>query len=65
MSLQDYQISREIEAKDYPFYSLLMAAMSSADDNNFDILKQAFPGVEFEMRTRSQTPCGHMEGGEE
>ncbi len=53
MSLYDYRASIEIAAKDYPFYSLIMAAMRQADTNNSERLQRAFPAVWMELRERS------------
>ncbi len=62
MSLFDYRVSREIEAKDYPFYALVMAAMRKADENNLAKLKAAFPRVWQELGERYQAPLGILAG---
>jgi len=38
-----YEISRIIEAQDYPFYAIIMAAMRQADTQNAQKLRAAFP----------------------
>ena len=58
MSLYDYQISREISGKDYPFYSLIMAAMRQADSSNIEKLKYMFPEVHAELSERYNSPGG-------
>lgn len=65
MSLYDYQKSKEIAAKDYPFYALIMACMRQADSNNIDLLKYAFPEVWHELKDRYNAPGGFLndEGG--
>lgn len=55
MSTYDYEISKEIFAKDYPFYALIMAAMRQADTDNFAKLEEAFPDTAEELRRRYYT----------
>ena len=45
MSLYDYQKSKEIEAEDQTFTSLIMAAAWKADTLNFGKLKTSFPEI--------------------
>lgn len=52
MSLHEYETSREIYAKDYPFYSIIMAAMRHADDKNERLLRDAWPEVWEELSAR-------------
>jgi hypothetical protein len=62
MSLYDYKVSREIEAKDYPFYALIMAAMRQADDINLAWLKKGFPDIYSELKARYSAPGGLLTG---
>jgi len=45
MNLYDYERSKEIEAEDQTFASLIMAAAWEADTLNFGKLKAAFPEI--------------------
>lgn len=67
MSYHEYMVSREIERRDFPFYSLIMAAMRKADDKNIEKLKYAWPDVWTELFQRYHAPGGFLEGekGEE
>lgn len=58
MSKFDYDMSRVIGAKDYPFYSLVMAAMRQADTENLERLKEAFPLIWNELSERYNAPGG-------
>lgn len=58
MSRYDYEKSKEIEAKGYPFYALLMATMKQADSDNIAKLRAAFPEVWDEMYERYNTAGG-------
>lgn len=62
MSLYDYKKSQEIDAQQYPFYALIMAAMRQADSNNIEKLKEAWPDVWHELRTRYNAPGGFLPG---
>ena len=62
MSLYDYQTSREIAAEDYPFYSLVMAAMRQADSKNALALRNAFPETWAEFQARYEALAGLLEG---
>ncbi len=61
MSLKDYRKSLVIGYGDYPFYSLIMAAMRQADGNNVEKLKVAFPEVWDELFERYYSPEGRLE----
>lgn len=61
MSLQDYRISEELARHDYPFYSLIMAAMRKADDDNVMKLQLAWPVVWEELRLRYNAAGGVLE----
>ena len=56
MSLYDYLKSQKIE--DYPFYSLIMAAMRKADDRNIRLLREAWPDIWNEFLARYHAPGG-------
>lgn len=58
MSLYDYMKSKEIAAKDYPFYAILMAAMRQADSINTAKLKGVWPEVWKELQDRYNAPHG-------
>jgi hypothetical protein len=58
MSKFDYDVSREIAAKDYPFYALIMAAYRKADTGNQLALELGFPGVIRELQARYDAPGG-------
>ena len=60
MSLHAYQVSREIEAKGYPFYALIMAAMRQADTENTEKLRAAWPHVWGELYARYHAPDGRL-----
>jgi hypothetical protein len=45
MSHYDHEQSKSIDAADYPFYALIMAAMRQADSRNRELLWQAFPDI--------------------
>jgi hypothetical protein len=63
MSRYDYMKSREIAAKSYPFYALLMATMREADSDNIQKLRSVFPEVWDELYERYNSPEGKL-GGE-
>ena len=58
MSLYDYKVSQKIAAEDYPFYSLIMAAMRQADTDNTIKLKMMFPKIWHELDMRYHAPGG-------
>jgi hypothetical protein len=62
MSHYDYQMSKHISGHDYPFYSLIMAAMRKADTDNLALLEKAWPLVGSELRLRYNAPGGILEG---
>ena len=57
----EYVVGREIWAKDYPFYSLIQAAMRQADDQNLRALRNAFPGLWDELQARYNARGGRLE----
>ena len=60
MSLYDYRLSREIAARDEPFYALIMAAMRRADDVNSIKLAEMFPETFAELTLRYNAAGGHL-----
>jgi hypothetical protein len=58
----EYQESRTIAAQDYGFYSLIMAAMRQADDENKAKLQAMFPDVWDELQIRYNAPGGLLVG---
>lgn len=66
MSRHDYEVSREIAARDYPFYALIMAAIRQADTRNAAALRRAFPLTYDELEARFHAPGGVLpyESGE-
>ena len=58
MSLYDYEQSRNIELKRYPFYALIMAAMRQADSNNIALLQACWPEIFNELQERYSAPGG-------
>ena len=61
MSFYDYKVSKEIELKGFPFYSLIMAAMRQADTENIEKLRQAFPQVFYELFKRYNAGGGYID----
>ena len=62
MSYHEYRTSQEIEARDFPFYALIMAAMRKADTDNLFRLQRAFPETWRELLMRYHEPGGRLEG---
>lgn len=60
MSRHDYEMSKRIDALDFPFYALVMAAMRRADTANTEALKRAFPDVWDELQARYWAPGGFL-----
>ena len=58
MSRYDYLESQKISGQNYPFYSLIMAAMRQADSDNIKLLRTAFPAVYVELTRRYVAPRG-------
>lgn len=61
MSHYDYELSKQITAQSYPFYSIVMAAIRQADTSNAMRLKVAFPGYQ-ELQERYNSPGGLING---
>lgn len=61
MSYYEYKKSIRIEAEDYPFYALIMAAFRQADSDNLEALKTVFPVVWAEFQTRYHALGGYLE----
>lgn len=62
MSLHEYEASKRIALKDYPFYGIIMAAMRQADTDNLAALQRAFPEVWTELQRRYNAPMGMLPG---
>lgn len=62
MSLYDYQKSKEIDTKDYPFYSIIMAAIRKADAINLVKFITCWPGIVEELNERYNNPGGKLDG---
>jgi hypothetical protein len=66
MSRHHYECSREIELlkheRDWPYYSLIMAAMRLADTENLEKLREAFPQVWQDLEARYNSPGGFLAG---
>lgn len=60
MGLYEYEVGREIAAKDPPFYALIQAAMRKADTANLELLKECWPDVWLELRVRYNAPGGRL-----
>lgn len=58
MSQHDYEESKRIKGRGESFYGLLMAAMRTADTDNFERLTAAFPDVAAELQARYDAPGG-------
>ncbi len=56
LSKYDYLVTREITLQDYPFYSLIAAAIRQADTDNLELLTVAFPGVVDSFKVWYNTP---------
>lgn len=55
-----YEVSKELNRKDYPFYALIMAAMRKADSYNMIRLQIAFPSIYEELKARYEAPGGML-----
>jgi len=62
MSLYDYQMGLSVAGGDYPFYSLIQAAMRQADTDNLEKLKAAWPQVWKELQARYKASGGTLAG---
>lgn len=58
MSLHEYLCSQAISREDPPFYALLFAAMRTADSDNVEKIKAAWPERWAEMQARYNAPGG-------
>ena len=58
LSLYDYEMSQRINARGYPFYALIAAAMRQADTDNLEKLKAMYPIVWQDLRWRYNSPGG-------
>jgi len=64
MSLIDYEVSKELERQDVPFYGLIMAAMRRADTDNLNALRAFWPAVWDELQARYNAPGGALNDAE-
>jgi hypothetical protein len=64
MSLHAFMTARKALSHDPPFYALIMAAMSKADDDNLCRLREQWPQVWEELNTRYWSPGGLVPGEE-
>jgi hypothetical protein len=64
MSLHHFQVSQKIEAENYPFYALIMAAIRKADSDNLAKLDAAWPEVRAELTYRYWSAGGLLPGEE-
>jgi len=62
MSLYDFEKAVELNKQDYPFSSLIMAAIIKADSFNSLRLKQIFPELWEESFGRYNSPGGKLPG---
>jgi len=62
MSLHSYQESQKLMLEDYPFSSLIMAAIRKADSVNVAILENAFPEIHAEFKHRYWSGGGLLSG---
>lgn len=61
MSQYDYELGLRINAKNYPFYALIQAAMRQANSCNIEKLKEAFPDVWAELKAGYNALGGKLE----
>jgi len=62
MSRNDYEVSRQIESTNPPFYALIMAAMRKADSANASLLQHAWPETVAELNYRYWSAGGFLPG---
>ncbi len=60
MTRSDYVLGRELSLQ--PFYALIQAAMRTADTDNLEKLKEAWPEVWRELQDRYNAPDGYLPG---
>jgi hypothetical protein len=58
MSCYEYELSKEIAAKDWSFYALLMALIRKADTDNLAKIEREWPQEVAELRARYNAPYG-------
>lgn len=61
MSIYEYEEGREIAVKDLPFYPLIQAAMRKADTCNLELLKEGWPEIWRELRSRYNAPGSKLQ----
>ena len=62
MSRNDYEVAKQIESANPPFYALIMAAMRKADSANASLLQHAWPETVAELNYRYWSAGGFMPG---
>lgn len=62
MGYYEYIRSLDVESEDYPYYSLIMAAMRKADTLNAHKLRTCWPEVWNEVQARYDAPGGYLPG---
>lgn len=62
MGKHEYLESQKIASMGFSFYSLVMATMRRADDQNLDALKLIFPEIHQELKARYNAPGGILPG---
>jgi hypothetical protein len=60
-SRYDYEASKELALRGFPFYALIMAAMRDADAVNLAKLRCAWPETWAELDARYNAPGGILE----
>jgi len=60
MNVYEYEVGKRIEAKGYPFYALVQAAMRQADTDNLIKLQNAWPHIWSELQKRYHAPGGEL-----
>ena len=64
MTHNDYEVAKQIESTNPPFYALIMAAMRKADSANASLLQRAWPETVAELNYRYWSAGGLMPGEE-
>jgi hypothetical protein len=61
LTLEEYELSKHLAARDYPFYALMAVLMRDADTYNLGILRTYWPKVWESLRERRNAPLGVVE----
>jgi hypothetical protein len=62
MSRYDYEASRQLAGKDWPFYALVMTLYRQADSENARKIEHVWPDVVAELQARYHAPGGMLDG---